>query len=147
MILPGGESTVQGKLMREEGLFEPVQRAIQQGLPVFGTCAGLILLANELTNDKNVYFAALDASVKRNAYGRQLGSFRTALPVEGVGEVEAVFIRAPYIERAGKGVEALATYAGKIVAVRQGRILATAFHPELTDDLRLHEYFIGMAKR
>ena len=147
VILPGGESTVQGKPMREEGLFEPVKQAIEGGLPVFGTCAGLILLANELTNDKNVYFAALDVSVKRNAYGRQLGSFRTALPVKGVGEVEAVFIRAPYIERTGKGVEVLATYAEKIVAVRRGRILATAFHPELTDDLRLHEYFIGMAKQ
>lgn len=147
IVLPGGESTVQGKLLREEGLFAPVQREIQQGMPVFGTCAGLILLANKLTNDGNVYFAALDVSVRRNAYGRQLGSFRTFLPVKGVGEADAVFIRAPYIESAGKGVETLATYAGKAVAVRQGKIFATAFHPELTDDLRLHEYFLNLAKR
>ena len=114
---------------------------------MLATCAGLILLAEKISNDAHVYFGTLPVTVKRNAYGRQLGSFRTALPVKGVGEVEAVFIRAPYIERTGKGVEVLATYAEKIVAVRRGRILATAFHPELTDDLRLHEYFIGMAKQ
>lgn len=144
LILCGGESTVQGKLMREEGLFEPVKRAISVGMPVFGTCAGLILLANSLSNDKNVYFGTLDATVKRNAYGRQLGSFKADLEVKGVGSYPAVFIRAPYIEKVGSGVEVLAETGGKIVAVRQKNMLATAFHPELTQDTRIHKYFIKM---
>lgn len=143
LILCGGESTVQGKLMREEGLFEPVKRAISDGIPVFGTCAGLILLANSLSNDENVYFGTLDATVKRNAYGRQLGSFKADLEVKGVGRYPAVFIRAPYIEKVGRGVEVLAETGGKIVAVRQKNMLATAFHPELTEDSRIHEYFIN----
>ena len=146
IVLPGGESTVQGKLLREEGLLEPVKKAIAGGLPVFGTCAGLILLASELSNDKNVYFGTMDVTVKRNAYGRQLGSFQTELNVAEVGTFPAVFIRAPYIERAGKGVKILATCEGKIVAARQNNMLATAFHPELTNDLRIHEYFCKMVK-
>lgn len=144
IVLPGGESTVQGKLLREEGLLEPVKQAITQGLPVFGTCAGLILLANKLSNDENVYFGTLNATVRRNAYGRQLGSFRKELSVRGVGQFPAVFIRAPYIESVGAGVEILAECDGKIVAARQKNMLATAFHPELTDDLRIHEYFLSM---
>lgn len=147
IILPGGESTVQGKLLREEGLLEPVREALQAGLPAFGTCAGLILLARELVNDGNVYFGLLDAAVRRNAYGRQLGSFRTELSFKGVGEFPAVFIRAPYVERAGKGVEVLAETGGKIVAVRQGNLFATAFHPELTEDVRLHEYFLKKVRK
>ncbi len=146
IVLPGGESTVQGKLLREEGLLEPMKEAIQGGLPVFGTCAGLILLANQISNDENVYLGTMDVTVKRNAYGRQLGSFRAETPVEGVGVYPAVFIRAPYIERAGEGVEILATVDEKIVAARQKRMLATAFHPELTDDLRIHAYFTEMIK-
>lgn len=146
IILPGGESTVQGKLLREEGLLQPVREAIAGGLPVFGTCAGLILLAKELTNDPNVYFGLLDVTVKRNAYGRQLGSFRAELNVEDVGSFPAVFIRAPYIERVGEGVRALAQVEGKCVAARQNNMLATAFHPELTEDLRIHEYFCNMAR-
>ena len=146
IVLPGGESTVQGKLLREEGLLEPVQEAIKSGLPVFGTCAGLILLANELTNDSNVYFGTMDVTVKRNAYGRQLGSFRADLKFKGIGSYPAVFIRAPYIEKAEKDVEVLAECDGKIVAVRQKNMLATAFHPELTDDLRIHSYFLNMIK-
>ena len=144
IVLPGGESTVQGKLLREEGLFEPVKAAIQGGLPTFGTCAGLILLANKLVNDEAVHLGLLNASVRRNAYGRQLGSFRTELDFKGIGEIPAVFIRAPIVEEAGKGVEILAQTGGKTVAVRQGNMLATAFHPELTDDLRVHAYFLSM---
>ncbi len=142
LIFPGGESTVQGKLLCEEGLLEPVKEAIKGGLPVFGTCAGLILLAKRLTNDENVWLDALDVTVKRNAYGRQLGSFKADLPFEGVGNYPAVFIRAPYVEELGPDAHALAEWGGKIVAVRQGHMLATAFHPELTPDVRVHEYFL-----
>lgn len=147
IVLPGGESTVQGKLLREGGMFQPVKEAIAGGLPVFGTCAGLILLADKLSNDENVYFGTLDATVKRNAYGRQLGSFSKELDVKGVGKFPAVFIRAPYIESVGRGVDVLAEHEGKAVAVLQGHMLATAFHPELTNDLRLHAYFLEMAQK
>lgn len=146
IIVPGGESTTQGKLLRETGLMEPLKQAIAAGLPVFGTCAGLILLAKRLSNDTNVYFDALDVTVKRNAYGRQLGSFKTDLLVKDIGTVPAVFIRAPYVEQVGKGVDILAEVDGKVVAVRQNNILATAFHPELTDDTRVHQYFLSMIK-
>ena len=145
IVLPGGESTVQGKLLREEGLLPPVKDAILNGLPVFGTCAGLILLARELSNDSNVYFGCMDVTVKRNAYGRQLGSFCADLNFAGE-RLPAVFIRAPYIERAGAGVEILAETGGKIVAARQKHMLATAFHPELTDDLRVHAYFLRLIR-
>lgn len=147
IVLPGGESTVQGKLLREEGLLEPLRQALMRGVPVFGTCAGLILLAKRIVNDENVYLGAMDIAVKRNAYGRQLGSFRANIEVEGVGEYPAVFIRAPYIEEAGRGVQTLARTEGKIVAARQGNILVTAFHPELTEDLRLHAYFLEMIRK
>ena len=145
IVLPGGESTVQGKLLREEGLLSPVKDAIEGGLPVFGTCAGLILLARQLSNDPNVYLGCMDVTVKRNAYGRQLGSFRADLNFAGE-RLPAVFIRAPYIERAGAGVEILAETGGKIVAARQKHMLATAFHPELTDDLRVHAYFLRLIR-
>lgn len=147
VVLPGGESTVQGKLLREGGFLEPLKKKIEEGLPVYGTCAGLILLANKLSNDENVYLGTLNATVKRNAYGRQLGSFAEELDFKGVGKFPAVFIRAPYVESAGKGVEVLAEHDGKIVAVKQGRMLATAFHPELTDDLRIHAYFMDMVRK
>lgn len=146
VILPGGESTVQGKLLREGGFLEPLKERIQAGLPVWGTCAGLILLANRLSNDRNVYLGTLDATVKRNAYGRQLGSFSDELDFKEIGKYSAVFIRAPYVEKAGSGVEVLAECRGKIVAVRQEHMLATAFHPELTDDLRVHSYFLKMIR-
>ena len=142
LILPGGESTVQGKLLREEGLMEPLKEAIAGGLPVFGTCAGLILLAKKLSNDENVWLGTLDVTVKRNAYGRQLGSFKADIPFEGVGNYPAVFIRAPYVEELGPEAHALAECGGKIVAVRQKNMLAAAFHPELTADVRIHEYFL-----
>ena len=123
---------------------KPLKKRIQEGLPVFGTCAGMILLANKLSNDDNVYLGTMNITVKRNAYGRQLGSFAETLDFTGVGEYPAVFIRAPYVESAGAGVKVLAECAGKTVAVRQGHMLATAFHPELTDDLRIHAYFLKM---
>lgn len=147
VILPGGESTVQGKLLREGGFLEPLKKRIEEGLPVYGTCAGMILLANKLSNDGNVYLGTLDATVRRNAYGRQLGSFAEELDFKGVGKFPAVFIRAPFVESAGKNVEILAEHKGKIVAVRQGHMLATAFHPELTGDLRIHAYFLDMIRK
>ncbi len=147
LILPGGESTVQGKLLREEGLFEPILSEIRGGMPVFGTCAGLILLAKKILNDENVYFGCMDMTVRRNAYGRQLGSFHTETEVKGIGRVPAVFIRAPQIESLGSGAEELAAVDGKIVAAKQKHMLVTAFHPELSDDMRIHSYFIDMVKR
>lgn len=146
LILPGGESTTMGKLLKELDIFDTLQKKIADGLPVYGTCAGMILLANNLSNDKNVYFGTMDITVKRNAYGRQLGSFETVSDVKGIGEVPMVFIRAPYIESVGEGVDVLATVNGNIVAARQGNQLATSFHPELTDDTSVHQYFLNMIK-
>ncbi len=146
LILPGGESTVMGKLLLEEELKEPVKKAIEKGLPVFGTCAGMILLAKKISGDDTVHLGVLDAVVKRNAYGRQLASFQTVADFKGVGKIPMTFIRAPYFESVGDGVEVLSVVDGNIVAVRQNNILATAFHPELTGDLRVHEYFFDMVK-
>ncbi len=146
LVLPGGESTVQGKLLREEGLFEPLKAAIENGKPVFGTCAGMILLAKKIADDTTVHLGVLDAVVKRNAYGRQLGSFKTEDNFEGIGKIPMTFIRAPYFESVGKTVSVLATVDGNIVAARQNDILAISFHPELGNDLRVHEYFLNMIK-
>lgn len=154
LILPGGESTVQGKLLRDLGLFEPLQKMIQDGLPVFGTCAGLILLAEHLSNDPNVYFGTLPVTVQRNAYGRQLGSFYAELPFRGITDsatnkpdtstVPMTFIRAPLIESACDDVEILAEAKGGIVAVRYKNQLGITFHPELNEDTRIHQYFLKM---
>ena len=141
LILPGGESTVMGKLLRDLELFEPLRERIAAGLPVFGTCAGLILLAKEVDGGTTC-FATLDIAVKRNAYGRQLGSFYTEAECKGVGTVPMTFIRAPYIESVWGGAEVLATVDGNIVAARQGNQLVTAFHPELSSDLSVHRYFL-----
>ncbi len=149
LILPGGESTVQGKLLRELDLFEPLQKMIQEGLPVFGTCAGLILLAERLSNDANTYFGTLPVTVQRNAYGRQLGSFYAELPFRGITESNVVpmtFIRAPLIESVGEDVEILAEAKGGIVAVRYKNQLGITFHPELNEDLRIHKYFVEMCR-
>lgn len=146
LIFPGGESTVQGKLLREEGLMEPLKEAIDGGMPVFGTCAGLILLAKRIANDENVYVGTMSATVRRNAYGRQLGSFKTIADMGGIKEFPMVFIRAPYIESVGKGVDVLAEVGGHIVAARERNMLVTSFHPELTEDLRVHEYFLRMTE-
>lgn len=151
LILPGGESTVQGKLLRELDMFDPLQEKIQNGLPVFGTCAGLILLAQELSNDEHVYFGTLPVRVQRNAYGRQLGSFHAEQEVKGIGTVPMTFIRAPYIEsieEAGeKEVEILAVVDNRIVAVRCQNQLGVAFHPELDADNRIHEMFLKMCNK
>ena len=146
LVLPGGESTVQGKLLHELGMFAPLREKISAGLPVLATCAGMILLAERLTNDSKVHFATMPLTVKRNAYGRQLGSFFTQAELKHVGTVPMTFIRAPYIESVGEGVEVLATVDGKIVAAQYGRQLALAFHPELDTDksTKVHEYFISL---
>ena len=142
LILPSGESTVQGKLLRELGMFEALKDRILQGMPVLATCAGLILLAGKLSNDGSVYFGTLPVTVRRNAYGRQLGSFHVVGEMKGVGQVPMTFIRAPYIEDAGEGVEILAQTEGKITAVRYGRQYGMSFHPELDEDLRIHQLFL-----
>ena len=144
LVIPGGESTVMGKLLRELSLFEPIQTAILNGLPVFGTCAGLILLAKEVEQGK-VQLGTMDITAKRNAYGRQLGSFRTKGQVAGIdGEVPLTFIRAPRIVEVHGDAKALAKVDGRIVAARQGNQLGVTFHPELDEDTRLHELFLQM---
>lgn len=145
LIIPGGESTVIGKLLQGLDLFDPLDRLIKNGLPVFGTCAGMILLAKKIVNDDRVYFQSMDITVKRNAYGRQLGSFETTAEVKGIGRIPLVFIRAPYIEKTAGNARILATVDGHIVAAQQGNQLATAFHPELTDDPSIHQYFVKLA--
>ena len=142
LVLPGGESTVQGKLLQELGLFEPLRERIESGLPTFGTCAGLILLADKLSNDGHTYFATTPVSVERNAYGRQLGSFYTEENFDGIGKIPMTFIRAPLIQRASQDVQILATVQNQIVAVRYRNQLAISFHPELNSDLRVHQYFV-----
>lgn len=147
LIIPGGESTVQGKLMRELGLFEPMKEKIEQGMPVFGTCAGLLLLAKDIRNDDRRHFSTMDVTAVRNAYGRQLGSFYTQAQFKGIGTIPMTFIRAPYIASVSDCVEVLATVDDKIVAARQGNQLVTSFHPELNDDLSVHRYFLNMIDR
>ena len=145
LILPGGESTVQGKLLRELGMFDTIKKQIEDGLPVLATCAGMILLAQTLYNDPVTHLATLPVTVRRNAYGRQLGSFITDQPVKGIGEFPMVFIRAPYIESVDDpDVEVLSTVDDHIVAVRYGNQLGLSFHPEMTEDTRIHEYFLKM---
>ena len=138
LIIPGGESTTMMRLLRDLQLLEPIREAISDGLPVFGTCAGLILLDRQ-------HLATMDIEARRNAYGRQLGSFHTEASFQGIsGTIPMTFIRAPYIESVGPDVEVLAEVGGRIVAARQHRQLVTAFHPELDDDLRVHEYFLKL---
>ena len=143
LILPGGESTTMGKLLRDLDLYRPLQARIQEGLPVYGTCAGLILLARQVEGGEPC-FATMEITVKRNAYGRQLGSFFTRSVMEGVGEVPMTFIRAPYIASAGPEAKVLAQVDGRIVAAQQGKQLVTAFHPELSEGLSVHDYFLRM---
>ncbi len=146
LVIPGGESTVQGKLMRELGLFDPIREKIKAGLPVFGTCAGLILLADRILNDDRRYLATMDIEVVRNGYGRQSGSFNAQEEFAGIGRIPMTFIRAPYIERVWGDAEVLARVDGKIVAARQGRQLVTAFHPELDADPSAHRFFLEIVK-
>lgn len=147
LILPGGESTTMGKLLHDLDLFDILKKRIEDGLCVFGTCAGMILLARKINNDTRVHFGLMDIEVKRNAYGRQLGSFKTVEEFKGIGKVPMVFIRGPYVERVSDNVEILSTVNNNIVAVKQNNMLVTAYHPELTDDTRVHEYFISMIKK
>ena len=142
LVLPGGESTVIGKLLRELELFFPLQARIRGGLPVFATCAGLILLAERIENDAAVYFRTLDVTVRRNAYGRQLGSFGTEGDFAGLGKVPMSYIRAPSIESVGEDVTVLSRFNGKPTAVRQGNQLALAYHPELLADRRILLWFL-----
>lgn len=144
IVLPGGESTVQGKLLRSLGLLEPLRERISGGLPVLATCAGLILLAERLSDGSPGVFGTLPVTVRRNAYGRQLGSFSVRGNVEGVGSVPMTFIRAPVVERVGDGVRVLSRVDGKIVAVQCEKQMALSFHPELSADLRVHESFLSL---
>jgi len=147
IIIPGGESTTIGKLMREYGFIEEVRSFSQQGKPVFGTCAGLIILADEIVGQEQVHLQLMDMKVQRNAFGRQRESFETELTIKGIEDkVRAVFIRAPLIKEVGDKVDVLSVHNGEIVAARQGNLLAASFHPELTDDYRMHQYFIDMVK-
>ena len=144
IILPGGESTVQGKLLRELDMFDTIKAQIKQGLPVLATCAGMILLAENIDNDSTSHFQTIPMTVKRNAYGRQLGSFYTEEDFKGIGKIPMTFIRAPYVESVSDDVEVLATVENHIVAVQYNNQIALSFHPELDPDTRIHEHFISL---
>lgn len=148
IILPGGESTTIGNLLNKTGIFNKLKEKILNGLCVWGTCAGMILLAKEIANDNNRYLQVMDITVVRNAYGTQINSFSTEKIIEEVSKepIPLVFIRAPYIKNVGDNVKILCKVNDNIVAARQNNILATSFHPELTDNLKMHEYFIEMCK-
>lgn len=149
LVIPGGESTTIGMLMERRGLVEPLRRAILDGLPVFGTCAGTILLAKEIEGSAQARLGVMDIAVRRNAYGSQVDSFEIPLrlsdPDHGLaGELPGIFIRAPLISAVGPGVAVLADYDGQPVLVRQGRMLAGSFHPELGESTLVHRYFAGL---
>ncbi|WP_205683836.1 pyridoxal 5'-phosphate synthase glutaminase subunit PdxT [Brevibacillus migulae] len=147
LVIPGGESTAISKLMHKYGFMEAVRQFAEEGKAIFGTCAGAILLANRINGQEDVHLGLMDMKVERNAFGRQKDSFEASLPIAGVApNFPAVFIRAPYIMELGQPGVVLAKYDQKIVAARQGPFLAAAFHPELTDDCRLHQYFLEMVK-
>ncbi len=147
LIIPGGESTTIGKLMRKYDFIEAIRDYAAQGKPVFGTCAGMIVLAERLDGGEEPPLRLMDMTVARNAFGRQRESFETDLDVKGIDTpLRAVFIRAPLIKEVGEKVEVLSEYQGEIVTARQGNLLAASYHPELTDDYRLHELFIRMAQ-
>ena len=150
LVIPGGESTTMSKLAALFGMLEPLRERVRAGMPVYGTCAGMILLAEKILDPRSGQetVGGIDMIVRRNAFGRQNESFEAAVDVEGVdgGPVEGVFIRAPWVESVGARVRVLAEYGGHVVAVRQGNALATSFHPELTGDHRLHRYFTDMVR-
>lgn len=147
LVLPGGESTVQGKLLKELDMFDTLQKRIQDGLPTLATCAGLILLASKIVNQDQTYFSTIPMKVKRNAYGRQLGSFHTTEEIKGIGKIPMTFIRAPYIESVHEDVEILSKVNEHIIAVQYKNQLALSFHPELDEDDSIHQYFINMIKK
>lgn len=148
LILPGGESTTMGKLMREYDLIEPIRQMGQEGIPLFGTCAGLILLAKRIHGQEEAHLGLMDILVDRNSFGRQRESFEADLEVRGLegGPFRAVFIRAPHIMEVGPDVEVLCRFQDRIVAARQGHLLGISFHPELTEDIRLHQYFLSIVQ-
>lgn len=147
IIIPGGESTTMGKLIRTLDIYDDLKEKIESGMPVWGTCAGMILLAKSICNDDTVHLGTMDIEVKRNAYGRQLGSFNTKSNVKGIGEdIEMVFIRAPYIENVDDNVKVLSVVDNNIVAAKENNMLVTSFHPELTSDYRVHKYFLKMVE-
>jgi 5'-phosphate synthase pdxT subunit len=146
LILPGGESTTIGKLLKDFDLTEPIIQRITTGMPVWGTCAGMILLAKEIVDEDYCHLELMDIAVRRNAYGSQLESFNTAMNIPQVSDkkIPLVFIRAPWVERVGANVQVMATLNNRIIAVQQQNMLATSFHPELTQDLSFHSYFVKM---
>jgi 5'-phosphate synthase pdxT subunit len=149
LILPGGESTAMGKLLMRYGLLAPIAEAGRKGLPVFGTCTGLILLSKHINNSDQFRLGLMDTFVERNAFGRQLASFEADMPIPVLGEkpFHTIFIRAPYIEKAESNVKVLLAYEDKILFAEQANFLAAAFHPELTDDVRIHAYFLQKVKQ
>jgi 5'-phosphate synthase pdxT subunit len=156
LVIPGGESTTMSNLAVSFGLLDPVRKRIADGMPVYGSCAGMIMLATTVLDGRpdQESFAGIEMTVRRNAFGRQVDSFEARVAIEDItgGEFHAVFIRAPWVEQVGPGVRVLGRVsagpaAGRIVAVRQGNLLATAFHPELTGDLRVHRYFVELVRR
>ena len=155
LVIPGGESTTMSNLAVSFGLLDPIRKRIADGMPVYGSCAGMIMLAGEILDGRpdQQSFGGIDMAVRRNAFGRQVDSFESEVTLEGIGDdpFHAVFIRAPWVERVGDGVRVLGRVSagpatGRIVAVRQQHLLATAFHPELAGDLRVHRYFVEMAR-
>ncbi|MGO8939480.1 MAG: pyridoxal 5'-phosphate synthase glutaminase subunit PdxT [Mycobacterium sp.] len=152
LVIPGGESTTMSHLLLDLDLLEPLRRRLADGLPAYGACAGMILLASEIldagaSGRKALPLTGIDMTVRRNAFGRQVDSFEGDIAFEGLdGPVRAVFIRAPWVERVGAGVQVLARAAGHVVAVRQGAVLATAFHPEMTGDRRIHRLFVDIVR-
>ena len=148
IVLPGGESTTLGLVAEESGLLEALRARLAAGLPALGTCAGMIVLARGVTGGAQPLLGGMDIVVRRNAFGRQARSFETSLEVPGIGDgpVDAVFIRAPWIEESGPGVEILARHAGHGVAARQGDLMVTAFHPELSGERRFHEWLVARAR-
>jgi len=149
LVIPGGESTTIGKLMVKWGLLEGIQSRVNQGMAVYGTCAGMIMLAKDIIDSNQPRLGLMDITVRRNAFGRQRESFEAdmAVPEFGTEPIKAVFIRAPYIEKAGPNVKVMAVVHDKIVIARQNKMLVTAFHPELTQDDRIHKYFISMINK
>ncbi|MEH7226524.1 pyridoxal 5'-phosphate synthase glutaminase subunit PdxT [Bacillus sp. JJ1566] len=147
LIIPGGESTTMRRLIDKYGFMEPLRSFAKQGKPMFGTCAGLILLAKKLVDYKEPHLGLMDVSVERNSFGRQRESFEAELMIPGIADdFVGVFIRAPHIVEAGENVEILAKHDGRIVAAREGQFLGCSFHPELTDDHRFTAYFVKMAE-
>ncbi len=147
LIIPGGESTVQGKLLRELDLYDEIKSRIEGGMPVYGTCAGLILLAKSISNDSAKHLQTMSIVANRNAYGRQLGSFHTEAQFDGLGVIPMTFIRAPYITDVNGDAEILTVVDGNTVGVRYKNQIGLAFHPEMTEDTRVHEYFIDLVNK